>query len=485
MLFNSFSFAFFFIITTSIYFSISHRYRNSLLIISGCLFYISFIPKYILILFATIAIDYNIAIHINKSKDKTRKILLACSVISLVLVLSIFKYSNFLIGDINALAKSIGWNHSIQSLSIILPIGLSFHTFQSLSYVIEVYRGNQKPETDFWTYFLYVMFYPQLVAGPIERPMNLLHQFHEKHEFDYDRVTSGLKRMGLGLFKKVVIADRLAPLVDDAFTNPDLHRGIPLILATIFFAFQIYYDFSGYSDIALGSAQVLGFRLMENFNRPYASRSVVEFWKRWHISLSTWFRDYLYIPLGGSKRGPQRFILNIMITFFLSGLWHGANNTYIVWGILNGILIILYRFTGPIRHQIATVTGLDHREKLCNSMSVVITFCTISITWVFFRADGVPEALRIIQLMITGFFHLQPKSVFPNTGNGLFGIYIINTILLIAGMEFAHWLQEHKNILPKIKSFPIWVRFSIYYGCILLFIALGAFQTKSFIYFQF
>lgn len=261
----------------------------------------AFIPVYILILFVTICIDYFAGIFIEISSGKMKKYFLFFSIISTCLVLFIFKYFNFFNSNFSSLANFLHLKYPVRIIEIILPIGLSFHTFQSLSYVIEVYRGHQKAERHFGLYSLYVMFYPQLVAGPIERPQNLLHQFREIHSFDYQRITDGLKLMAWGLFKKVVIADRLALLVNQVYGNIQGYSGLSLIVATVFFAFQIYCDFSGYSDIAIGTAQVMGFKLMDNFNRPYFSKSISEFWKRWHISLSSWFRDYIYISLGGRK----------------------------------------------------------------------------------------------------------------------------------------------------------------------------------------
>ena len=334
MLFNSFQFLLFFPTVTLLYFLLPHRLRWQLLLFASCLFYMAFIPWYIVILIITILIDYFAGLWLDRPDlaPAQRKTVLTISIVSTCLVLFVFKYFNFFNTNFTAIASFFRWNYPIGALKIILPIGLSFHTFQSLSYVVEVYRGNQKAERHFGIYALYVMFYPQLVAGPIERPQNLLHQFYAEHCFDYRRVTDGLKLMLWGMFKKVVIADRLAIAVNQVYGNPHDYTGVPLIVATVFFAFQIYCDFSGYSDIAIGAAQVMGFRLMDNFNRPYFSKSIAEFWKRWHISLSTWFRDYLYIPLGGSRTKTWRWQFNLFITFLASGFWHGANWTYIIWG---------------------------------------------------------------------------------------------------------------------------------------------------------
>ena len=354
MLFNSLDFAGFFVIVTSLYFLLPHRFRWSTLLLASCIFYMAFIPIYILILFVTITIDYFAGIWIENSQGNNRKWFLVMSIISTCLVLFVFKYFNFFLGNVAAIAKFLHWNYPIEILNIILPIGLSFHTFQSLSYVIEVYRNNQKAEHNFGIYSLYVMFYPQLVAGPIERPQNLLHQFYEKHSFDFERVVDGLKLMAWGLFKKVVVADRLALIVNGVYDNPTQFSGSSLILslATVFFAFQIYCDFSGYSDIARGCARVMGFKLMVNFDRPYFSKSIAEFWKRWHISLSTWFRDYLYISLGGNRVSTSRLYFNLFITFLISGLWHGANWTYVIWGALNGIYLIFAIVTAGLRRRL-------------------------------------------------------------------------------------------------------------------------------------
>src|SRR5262245_25802672 len=300
MLFNSLQFCVFFFVVTSLFFVLPHRWRWLLLLIASCYFYMAFIPVYILILGFTIVIDYIAGILIEDAQGKKRKFLLIASLIANVGVLFVFKYFNFLANSFTDLATALsGQQVAHIGLRIILPIGLSFHTFQSMSYTIEVYRGNQKAERHFGIYALYVMFYPQLVAGPIERPQNLLPQFRQNHNFDYQRVTSGLRLMAWGLFKKTVVADRLALFVNKIYAEPGSFDGPVLLLATLFFAFQIYCDFSGYSEIAIGSARVMGFNLMQNFDRPYHARSISEFWRRWHISLSTWFRDYLYFPLGG------------------------------------------------------------------------------------------------------------------------------------------------------------------------------------------
>src|SRR5215467_859612 len=387
MLFNSLEFAIFFPIVASLYFLLPQRHRVVLLLVSSCVFYMAFIPAYIAILGITILIDYCAGIWLEKTKDdRTRRLLLLLSIVATCSVLFVFKYFYFVVDNTRWLAGIFGWSLTGPSIRIILPIGLSFHTSQSLSYVIQVFRGRQKAERNFLTYATYVMFFPQLVAGPIERPQNLLHQFYERHDFDYVRVTSGLKRMAWGFFKKLVVADRLALYVNDVYAAPRNFNGLQLTVATVFFAYQIYCDFSGYSDIAIGAAQVLGFKLMENFKTPYYSRSVSEFWHRWHISLSTWFRDYLYIPLGGSRWGMRWWILAILITFVVSGLWHGANWTFVIWGALNGFYLLFGSATKRWRDRAFGLFGLHKETFVRQAIMLTSTFVLTSVGWIVFRA---------------------------------------------------------------------------------------------------
>ncbi|MEO8583297.1 MAG: MBOAT family O-acyltransferase, partial [Flavitalea sp.] len=308
MLFNSIEFIIFFILVTSLFFFLSHKYRWGLLLIASCVFYMFFKWEYILILFFTIVVDYYAGILIESAKTPNRrKRFLVMSIFANVGVLAVFKYYNFINDNITGLASMFGATNHIPYLKMLLPIGLSFHTFQAMSYTIEVYRGNFKAEKHFGIYALYVMFYPQLVAGPIERPQNMLHQFHEKKYFNKANFISGLKLMLYGFFKKIVIADRLAIYVDTVYSDPSHHFGFQIITASIFFAFQIYCDFSGYTDIAIGSARVMGFELMRNFNYPFHSKSITESWRRWHISLSTWFNDYLFTPVLVNRRNWGKF----------------------------------------------------------------------------------------------------------------------------------------------------------------------------------
>ncbi|MEO7047852.1 MAG: MBOAT family O-acyltransferase, partial [Ferruginibacter sp.] len=380
MLFNSFEFLFFFPLVTLLYYFTPASFRWITLLVASCIFYGFFIPSYLFILFAIIAIDFTAAIKIEKSNRKQSWLIL--SIIANVLLLSVFKYYNFFIENYNELSGS----HFVL-LNIILPIGLSFHTFQSISYTIEVYKGKQRAVKHLGFYALYVMFYPQLVAGPIERPQHLFPQLFEKHNFNWENLYQGLRLMIWGFVKKVVIADRLADYVSGVFNNPSIANCGSIWLAIVFFGIQIYADFSGYSDIAIGCAKCLGINLTLNFNRPYLSRNIREFWQRWHISLSEWFRDYVYIPLGGNRKSTGRWYINILITFCISGFWHGAGWTFIIWGLLHGIYMIVYgSFTKKFPN--ININGL---------FSWILTTACVYFAWIFFRATSLANAFQIIE----------------------------------------------------------------------------------------
>jgi D-alanyl-lipoteichoic acid acyltransferase DltB (MBOAT superfamily) len=364
-------------------------------------------------------------------------------------------------------------------LRIILPIGLSFHTFQSLSYVVEVYRGRQRAEYNFINYATYVMFFPQLVAGPIERPQNLLHQFREVHHFDYARVVSGLQRMAWGFFKKVVVADRLALYVNDVYSAPRDHNGLQLTIGTFFFAYQIYCDFSGYSDIAIGTARILGFDLMENFRTPYYSRSVSEFWHRWHISLSTWFRDYLYIPLGGSRVSEARWYFNILVTFCISGLWHGANWTYVVWGLLNGVYILAGTATRDGRNRFFAALGVTEDNRLRRALQVPLTFGLITAAWVVFRARNLTDAGYVLT-------HFWRNWDFGNIKTEQFLMRQMPVaIAAIVLLELVQWLNGRVRLVTVIDRLPVIPRWACCLGFVVLVILFGIFRNAQFIYFQF
>ena len=488
MLFNSLDFLIFFPIVTILYFLLPQKLRWVMLLTASCIFYMFFVPVYILILFFTIIIDYISGIYIERLQDKKKKLFLIISILSNVGILFVFKYFNFFNENIAYIARVLHWNYPIENLWILLPIGLSFHTFQSLSYVIEVYRGHQKAERHLGIYALYVMFYPQLVAGPIERPQNMLHQFYEYHKFDYKRVTSGLKLMAWGFFKKVVIADRLALFVNQVYNNSNEYTGFTLVIATIFFSFQIFCDFSGYSDIAIGAAQVMGFKLMTNFRRPYLSKSVAEFWRRWHISLSTWFKDYVYISLGGNRVSKSRWMLNLLITFLISGLWHGANWTYIIWGGLNGLFQIIAYITRNVRGRVTHALRLGKLPRLYSVLQIAFTFILVSFTWIFFRANSMADAVHIISHIPEGLFDagVIKAQLIELSSIGFDKYYFILSFILIIIMEGVHFLEESgKNMWEIISAKPAAVRYTAYYILILAILLLGEFGSNEFIYFQF
>ncbi len=495
MLFNSIDFLIFFPVVTVLYFLLPHKYRWALLLAASCYFYMAFIPVYILILAVTIVIDYIAGILIERTTEKKlKKRILVISIVSTCLVLFIFKYFNFFNQTFDWFAHLIGIDYPIDNLRIILPIGLSFHTFQSLSYVIEVYRGHQKAEKDFGIYALYVMFYPQLVAGPIERPQNLLWQFRTHHHFDYDRVVRGIQLMGWGMFKKVVIADRLSPMVDQVYNNPADHNGIQAAIATILFAYQIYCDFSGYSDIAIGAAQVMGFKLMKNFDRPYYSKSISEFWKRWHISLSTWFRDYLYISLGGNRVEVPRWYLNLFITFLVSGLWHGANWTFVIWGALHGYYLVFAIISSSFRKKLTSIMGISKIPWLHKIIQIVTVFALADLAWIFFRAGSVGDAFIIIdRILRDGWHHIQ----YVFNGNwseilttiktlGFDRDELLLSVFFIIVLECVHLWQRHGSVRDALYRRSVWFRWGLYYAMVIAILWFGAFGDEvQFIYFQF
>lgn len=484
MLFNSFQFFFFFIIVTGLYFALPYNKRWFLLLISSCYFYMAFIPIYILILGFTIVIDYFAGIFMERLEGNKRKLFLIFSLIANIGVLAIFKYYNFINVNLSFLLHGFGLSNPIPYLTILLPIGLSFHTFQAMSYTIEVYRGHQKAERHFGIYSLYVMFYPQLVAGPIERPQNLLHQFREKYDFDYDRVTNGIRLMVWGLFKKVVVADRLTVVVDTVYNNPHNYNSLSLIVATVFFSFQIYYDFSGYSDIAIGAARVMGFKLMKNFDNPYQSKSVQEFWKRWHISLSSWFKDYLYISLGGNRVSIPRWYFNLFIVFLISGIWHGANWTFLIWGAIHGLYLVFGILTKKIRNNFNKYLQI---EKL-TFLPTITTFGIITFAWIFFRADNFQNAVYIASHIFTGLPECLNKIINHQPFIEYIGvtkISIIFSILLIFFVESVQYLQNWINITSEFLQKPLLFRWLIYLAAAFIIGLFGIFEHRQFIYFQF
>jgi alginate O-acetyltransferase complex protein AlgI len=386
------------------------------------------------------------------------------------------KYAGFFAGSMNA-----AFGISLPVLKFILPLGISFHTFQAVSYTVEVYRGRCPAERDLLKYALYVAFFPQMVAGPIERPYNLLPQFHQDHVLTFDRFSSGLKLVLWGFYKKAVVADLLAPAVNTVYDQPRHFSGPVLLLATFFFAIQIYCDFSGYSDIAIGIARMMGYDLMINFRQPYLARSVGEFWRRWHISLSTWFRDYLYIPLGGSRVALPRYCLNVLIVFLVSGLWHGANWTFAVWGGLHGFYLLAGSLTAPHRNRLKSALGLQGSGPLLTTMQVLATFSLVTVAWVFFRAANVRDGLFIVSHM----FRWRGFLVADLFSLGLPRFEMALAFLLIGSVAVTEWAIAVEPP-PLVRAWSLRpFRWACCYACIFGVIFFGVFNRIEFIYFQF
>ena len=478
MIFNSLDFVVFFPLVTLIFFLLPQKVRWLHLLLASCVFYCFFIPEYLLILLFTIVVDYFAGIWIEKSQGKKRKWALIASLVANIGVLAVFKYVYFILGNVHSLFGFFGKNIDTSFIHIILPIGLSFHTFQAMSYTFEVYKGNFKAEKHFGIYALYVMFYPQLVAGPIERPQNVLPQFRIKHEFSHANMVSGLQQMLWGMFKKVVVADRLGILVSKVYSHPFEYQGLPLIVATMFFSIQIFCDFSGYSDIALGSAKVMGFDLMKNFDRPYYAKTMAEHWRRWHISLSTWFRDYLYIPLGGNRVSKLRGFLNILIVFTMSGLWHGDKWHYIIWGSLHGFYLIVGQITKKYQEKLYGLSGNGFLNKLLQAGT---TYVLLLFAWVLFRSNTMAEVKYIFKNAlnfsstdkITSFSDLLSPQDWLLAGLG----FII--------LESVHWLQRNPEHMIHFNGLKRSIKWSFYYLLLLLILCFGVYNNTQFIYFQF
>jgi D-alanyl-lipoteichoic acid acyltransferase DltB (MBOAT superfamily) len=487
MVFNSLHFLVFFPLVTLGYFLLAHRFRWVWLLAASCYFYMAFIPAYILILLFTIAVDFWVALRLQHMRGRARKWMLVVSLAANIGVLAIFKYFYFIDQNLEAAARFLGWNYSLTTLSIILPIGLSFHTFQSMSYIIEVYRGNQAPARHIGRYALYVMYYPQLVAGPIERPQNLLHQLEAEHRFEYTRVRDGFQQMLWGMFKKVVIADQLATTVDLVYGNPGAHSSAALVVATALFAVQIYCDFSGYSDIAIGASRVMGINLMQNFRQPYFSASIAEFWRRWHISLSTWFRDYVYVALGGNRVGRVRQAMNLVVVFLVSGIWHGANWTFVVWGALHACYLVFGMATARARERWSALVGLTRWPTLRRCVGVFVTFTLVCVAWVFFRAASLADAWYIAS-HLTNTLPAELGALASPWALGTFlsGLRISKyTLLAIVALFAADALLQRRTLHEWLNTSPTALRWLLYYAASIGVLLRFDTDAKQFIYFQF
>lgn len=479
MLFNSIEFLIFLPIVFCIYWLINQRNiraQNTFLVFASYFFYGWWDWRFLSLIIFSSVVDYLVGIGFGKTDNITkRKLLLLTSIAVNIGFLGFFKYFNFFAGSFYEAFTFFG--KPIDDpvlLNIVLPVGISFYTFQTLSYSIDVYRKKLQPTKDATAFFAFVSFFPQLVAGPIERATNLLPQFHKQREFSYDEASDGMRQILWGLFKKVVIADNCAIYANDIFSNYADYSGSTLLLGAIFFAFQIYCDFSGYSDIAIGTARLFGFKLMRNFAFPYFSRDIAEFWRRWHISLSTWFRDYVYIPLGGSRGGKWLSIRNIFIIFIVSGFWHGANWTFIAWGALNAIYFLPIMLLKRNRVHTNTVAedAMFPNGKEILQMSTTFFFTVIA--WVFFRSETIADAFLYLSEMLSFSLFTYPE-VFPEKT-------IIHLVLFI----LIEWVQRKKQHALQFINFdsPIILRWGIYYVVLIAVFQLGGSQ-QEFIYFQF
>ena len=477
MLFNSLDFALFLPIVFILYWGLcrkSKRHQNLLILVASYVFYGWWDWRFLSLLLISTVVDYTVGVQLYKRNNpKHRKVLLFVSLAVNLGVLGFFKYYNFFIDTFTSAFTFFGGSIQPNTLHIILPVGISFYTFQTLSYTIDIYRKKLKPTSDFISFATFVSFFPQLVAGPIERATHLLPQFYKKRAFNREQAIIGVKQIIWGLFKKIVIADSCAPYVHEIFATYETASSSTLILGVVYFAFQIYGDFSGYSDIAIGTARLFNMRLLPNFRYPYFSRNIGEFWRRWHISLSTWFRDYVYIPLGGSRGSKALHILNILVVFGIGGLWHGARWNFIVWGLLNALFFIPLLFHKN-RHGYSD-TVAQHRllPSLKEMVSMLVTFIVVSIGWVFFRADSLSQAWGYLQGIGRLDFHIELLRIER---------YTFEMIPLLLVLILVEWMYR-KQEFPLGSSRYEYIKTI---GILLMILLFGSFSNlQEFIYFQF
>ncbi len=489
MFFNSIDFAVFFLIVFTLYWVISKNknYRNILILCASYFFYGWWDWRFLVLIAGSSCVDFMIGQLLHKTTIQSkRKWLLWMSLVINLGLLFYFKYTNFFIESFVSSFKLFGIDLEVSTLSIILPVGISFYTFQTLSYTIDIYRKQLEPTKDIVAFFAFVSFFPQLVAGPIERASKLLPQFSKSHTFNYEGVKSGLLLIAFGLFKKVVIADRAAVIVNQVFNTPEDYEGVQVIMASFLFAFQIYCDFSGYSDIAIGVARTLGFNLTKNFDTPYFSRSITAFWRHWHISLSTWFRDYVYIPLGGSRKGNHRTYANLFIVFLVSGLWHGAAINFVIWGAIHGIIIVFEKVTYTAKQPVYKYLGLD-RNIFSNKLFFgIITFTIVCFAWIFFRAATFADATILIRNIFTNNYSLLVSDGLYKLGLERGNVIILfGAIGSLIGFEI---FSKRFSVVSLLAKQSYIFRWSMYLIIAFVLLILGYYDnegTSQFIYFQF
>jgi alginate O-acetyltransferase complex protein AlgI len=482
MLFNTIDFAVFLPIIFILYWFVVNKNilrQNLLIAISSYIFYGWWDWRFLSLIAFSTAVDYVVGNQLSITKKKnSRKLLLFTSVFVNLGFLAFFKYYNFFLENFVDAFSFFGHSINTNSLNIILPVGISFYTFQTLSYTIDIYKNKIKPSKDIVSFAAFVSFFPQLVAGPIERAKNLLPQFYQQRKFDYYNAVDGMRQILWGLFKKIVIADNCAVFADHIFNNYPDYSGSTLVLGAIFFTFQIYGDFSGYSDIAIGTARLFGFNLMQNFAFPYFSRDIAEFWRRWHISLSTWFRDYLYIPLGGSRGTNYKKIRNVFIIFLVSGFWHGANWTFIIWGALNALYFLPIMLLKRNRVNTDTVAKDSFFPSIKELVSMIITFSLTVLAWVFFRSESVNDAFAYLFNIIDVSLFTLPDLITPK-------IEMVYTLFCILILLLFEWMNREKKYALDVANLSKPNRWCIYFIVILMIITFGVFNQNTFIYFQF
>ena len=498
MLFNSLQFFIFFPVVVFLYFVIPDRFKYIWLLAASYYFYMNWNAVYVLLLLTSTVITYTGGLLIDAAEagkvkkngkiDKKKTVLITGCVINLG-ILFVFKYAGYTMELLTLAGEKAHIGINIPVYDIILPVGISFYIFQALGYLIDVYRGDTPVERNFLRYALFVSFFPQLVAGPIERSGNLIRQLREVHRFDYERAREGILLMIWGYFLKIVLADRIAIVVDKIYGDPGTYGGVYLIVATVLFAVQIYCDFAGYSTIAMGAAKVMGIELMDNFNAPFLSRKVSQLWRSWHISLTSWFRDYVYIPLGGSRKGRRRKYLNIFIVFLLSGIWHGANITYVIWGGLNGLYQVIGEILMPVRNRLVRLFSLNRESIGHRTMECIFTFGLFCFSLVFFRADGMTSALRILRSVFT--VH-NPWILFDGSlyELGLDSKNFHLMLICIAILIFADVLKKKGICIRKvIAGQDYWCRVLVMVAAICFILMFGiwgsGYDAAGFIYFQF
>lgn len=485
MLFNSPEYALFLPLAVLLYWSFAYsvRAQNAFLLVASYVFYGWWDWRFLGLLIATSVVDYCVGLGIERADDKkTKRLILVWSLVANLGTLGFFKYYNFFVGSFVQAFASLGIELHAATLQVILPVGVSFYTFQALTYTVGVYRGTVKPTRDFMTFLSYVAFFPQLVAGPIERAQHMLPQFLAPRSIDADKFASGLRQIAWGLFCKLAVADNCAVIVNAVFSQEATPAGSVALLGALFFAFQIYADFSGYTHIALGSARLLGFELMQNFATPYFSQSIGEFWKRWHISLSTWFRDFVYIPLGGSRAGKLRQARNILITFTVSGLWHGANSTFLVWGFLHGLYYMPSIWMGEPLARWAATAAAPLRHAVA-ALRMLRTFLLVVVAWIFFRAESLDKAVAFIKAIFSASLFTSPAPVLQRLDMGWPAAV---AAFAIAALLTIEWVQRDKKFALEVADKPLayrWLAYACIVGLVVSIRYTGS--ALDFIYFQF